>query len=305
MREVGCRAYSRETGADIIECSGHRGKNRLQVLVPVKDRDQQNRGKEDDDIDSDIHDNGTYCLSLNRLSVHADSGDAARMNIVMDLLKTCFDQDDDTGDLDAAAGGTGAGSAEHDHDKQAPGVLRPDVKIRCGVAGGRNNGSHLESCMVESKKEIVKKAPDIDRDRDDSEGNDPQIPADLTDAESFLFILPQEKDKVCIKVDAEQDHENRDDGLLKNRIAGNTVAENAETSGTGGAEAQAETVKKRHARDEEQYDLCDGHTEVDHIEDHGGVADLGNKLSHDRARALRPHHMHLAAHSPLARGWHG
>ena len=159
--------------------------------------------------------------------------------------------------------------------------------------------------MVESKKEVVKKAPDIDRDRDDSEGNDPQIPADLTDAESFLFILPQEKDKVCIKVDAEQDHENRDDGLLKNRIAGNTVAENAETSGAGGAEAQAETVKKRHARDEEQYDLCDGHTEVDHIEDHGGVADLGNKLSHDRARALRPHHMHLTAHSPLTHGHYG
>ena len=153
-------------------------------------------------------------------------------------------------DLDAAACRTGTGAAEHDHDQQAPGVLGPEVKIRCRVAGGRDDGAHLEGRMVECKIKVFKHPPDVDRDRQDTEGDDPKVPSHLTEAECLFFVLSEEKDKVGIEVNAEEDHEDGDNGLLYKGIAGDTVAQHAETSGTGSAETETEAVKEGHARNE-------------------------------------------------------
>ena len=119
MCEVGSGAYGGKAGTDVVESRCHGGEDRLQTLVSVKNRDEKDRGKEDDNVNSDIHDDGTDSVALDRLIIHAHCGDAAGMDIVVDLLQPRLDKDDNTGDLDTAAGGAGAGAAEHDHDEEA------------------------------------------------------------------------------------------------------------------------------------------------------------------------------------------
>ena len=60
-----------------------------------------------------------------RNSVELDLFHGTRMNDTLDLLRDRLDQDNDTGDLDTAAGRTGAGSDHHQYDQDTLGKLWP------------------------------------------------------------------------------------------------------------------------------------------------------------------------------------
>ena len=159
--------------------------------------------------------------------------------------------------------------------------------------------------MVKGHKNVFKQAVDVDRDRDDAEGDDRKVPAHFRQAECFFFIFSEKEIKVGVEVDAEEDHKYRDDRLLQDGIAGDAVSQNTESSGTCCSEAEAKGIKERHSRNEQEYDLRDCDPQVDHVKDLCGIPDLGDELADDRSRALRAHQVHLTAHSAGAHGHDG
>ena len=91
------------------------------------------------------------------------------------------------------------------------------------------------------------------------------------------------------------DHEDRNDHLLPDRIAGKSRIQHSESSGASRSEGQAERVKDRHSEDQEQHHLHHGQRDVHLVQDPGGLACLRDHLLHAGARALRLHQEHRAA----------
>ena len=135
---------------------------------------------------------------------------------------------------------------------------------------------------------------DVDRDRDDREGNDAKISLQLAHFEHFAEFSP-ENEEIGIEVDAEHDDEHRDDALQQAGVARAAVVAHAESAGTGTAEGDAERVKQRHACDLQDDDLRHGDTEVDGIQYFGSVFHARNELADSRARALCAHQVHVVA----------
>ena len=157
--------------------------------------------------------------------------------------------------------------------------------------------------MVKGQKDVVKHPGYVDRDRDNTEGDDQKIPAHLGESEGFLFVFSEKKEKVGVEVDTKKDHKDCDDPLLEEGVARHAVRQDAEASGTRSAEAEAEGIKEGHARQKKQDDLGDSHSEINQVKDLCRVADLGHELADYRAGALRPHHVDLVSH-PASAGRH-
>ena len=80
-----------------------------------------------------------------------------------------------TGDLQTAAGGPGAAAHEHQQHKHRLGIARPLVKIHRGIAGGGDDGGHLEKGVAQRSPHRAVQMADIGRDGNGGKGHDAQI----------------------------------------------------------------------------------------------------------------------------------
>ena len=282
-----------EAGSDVVEGTGHGRENGLEV-VALKYCDRQDRQEEQQHVSGQIDAHAVDGAPVHGLSVHGDVRDGAGMQVFLDLAVNGLAHDHDSGDLHTAAGTAGAGAAEHDQDEQGPGVLRPLVKVRRRETGRRDDRADLESRVMEGQKERREHAPDVDRDRDDRECDDAKISLQLTHLQHFTEFSPDDEE-VRVKVDAEHDDEHRDDALHQRGVAGAAVIANAESACSGTAEGDAESVKQGHSRDQQEDDLRHGDAEVDGVQYFGGVFHARDEFADRRARALRPHQVHVVA----------
>ena len=87
---------------------------------------------------------------FHRMSVELDLSDASRMDNGMKLLFYRFQQDQDSGYLNSAAGGTGRRTHNHQHYQQTAGKLRPGIEVHRGETGGGHHRGHLKRRLVDA-----------------------------------------------------------------------------------------------------------------------------------------------------------
>ena len=136
--------------------------------------------------------------------------------------------------------------------------------------------------------------PHIDRDRDDRECYDAKISLKLAHLEHFVKF-PSQNEEVSVEVDAEHEDKHRDDALHQTGISAAAVVAHAKASRSGAAEGNAECVKQRHSDNNEDNDLCHSDAKINGIQYFGSVFHARNQLADRRARALRPHEVHVVA----------
>ena len=287
--EVFHGAHLIQSRADIVQRSGHRRKICGEAVIVQTD---QKHGEGSDQHIGDEKDiDGPHCLMGDRMAVHLDLFNSPGMGKGEKLLFHRFCHDQEAGYLDAASGAPGAGSCKHQNQQQGFGQLRPEVKICRGISGGGDDGSHLKGRVTQRLAQSGKKAADIPGHDQDGGSDDPKVSFQFLGAES-LTEFPAEDQVVDIEINAEQDHKNGYDHLQMRGIAGHAVVFDTESSGAGGAERDAESVKDGHLSDDQQDDLKQSHGGIDSIQDHGGFPDTGHQLFHGRARAFRLHQIH-------------
>ena len=147
---------------------------------------------------------------------------------------------------------------------------------------------------MERLKQRREHMPHIDRDRDDRECDDAKISLQLAHLEHFVKF-PSQNEEVSVEIDAEHEDEHCDDSLHQSCITSAAVVAHTETSRSGTAERNTERVKQRHSGNDEGDDLGYGDSQVDGIQYFGSVFHARDQLADRRARALRPHEVHVVA----------
>ena len=154
-------------------------------------------------------------------------------------------------------------------------------KVHRGITGGRDDGTYLESRMMESQERIAKFSGDIDRDQKNCTQDDSQISAELLVFQSLPDFF-QKKQEINVEVHTEEDHKDRDHRLLIGRITSNTVILDTETAGARCTEGQSQGIKHRHFSHKEQQKLQQRETDIDSIENLGRGLYRGNKTLQQR-----------------------
>src|SRR5699024_5141680 len=262
--EVFHGAHLIQSRADIVQRSGHRRKICGEAVIVQTD---QKHGEGSDQHIGDEKDiDGPHRLMGDRMAGHLDLFDSPRMGKGEKILYHRFCHDQEAGYLDDASGAPGAGSCKHQNQQQGFGQLRPEVKICRGISGGGDDGSHLKGRVTQRLAQSGKKAADIPGHDQDGGSDDSKVGFQFLGAES-LTEFPAEDQVVDIEINAEQNHKNGYDHLQMRGIAGHAVVFDTESSGAGGAERDAESVKDGHLSDDQQDDLKQSHGGIDSIQD--------------------------------------
>ena len=291
--KVAGRAYFGEAGSDVIECTGHRSEHCFEVKV-LKESDQEHRYREQQHIGGQVDADTVQCASVHCLAVHGDVRHSAGMQVLADLAVHGLEHEHDTGDLHTAAGTACACADKHDQHQQGPGILGPLIEVRRSETGGRDDRRDLERRVMERLIQRREHVPHVDRDRDDRECDDAKISLQLTHLEHFAE-LPSQNEEVGVEVDAEHEDEHCDDTLHQSCVTAAAVVAHTEAARSGTAEGNAECVKQRHSDNDEDDDLRHSDAQVDGIQYFGSVFHARDQLADRRARALRPHEVHVVA----------
>ena len=198
--EVCRRAYQRKTRTDVVDGCGNRREIGDQIM-PFKGKGEY-RSRKDNNKRHDVHVGRADNFMLDRLAVHLDLGDDFRMDIRAQLFDNGFARDEKTRNLDAAAGTACAGTAEHQHDKNCLTCLWPQVEIRRGEAGGRDNRTDLKGRLCQCVKDAGAHAADVARDKRNRSENDDEIGAHFFHAKCLAELVEQNK-IIRIEIDAE------------------------------------------------------------------------------------------------------
>ena len=140
----------------------------------------------------------------------------------------------------------------------------------------------------------------VDGDGDDSHSDDTQVIPDFFGMECLAELL-HDQEEVDIEVDAEQDHEYRNDDLLQSRVISAAGIQDTETTGAGCSERDAERVKQRHAGKQHQGDLQKSQSDIDRVENLCRGLYLGKHPADGGTGALRLHQGHVVAASTKTR----
>ena len=160
------------------------------------------RSDKDDNKRHDVHVGCADNFMLDRLAIHLDLGDDFRMNIRAQFFDNGFARDEKTRNLDAAAGTACAGTAEHQHDENGLACFWPQVEIRRGKTGCRDNRTDLKSRLCQCVKDAGAHAANIARDKRNRSENDDEIGAHFFHAKCLAELMEQNK-IIRIEIDAE------------------------------------------------------------------------------------------------------
>ena len=231
---------------------------------------------------------------LNGLVIHLDLFDTLGVDIGAKLLAHGFAHNEETGHLNAAAGTAGTGTNKHQQHQDQLGGGGPQIKVTGGIAGGGNDRSHLKKYLGQRVEHALTAMENIDKDHRCSTQNDQQISTDLFHGESILEVLEQ-NEIIGVEVNAEQHHKDGNDPLAIGRIAGDAVILYAKAAGARRAEAMGHCFKGRHTAQQQQQDLDQRQSDINDIQDAGGIAQTRYQLAHRGAGALGPHQVDVAA----------
>ena len=212
----------------------------------------------------------------------------------MKLTQHRLNGNQETGNLDAAAGTAGTGTYKHQHDQNGFAGFRPLVEIRGGKAGGGDNRSHLKGRLCQGTEQATGKMPDIEGDKPHRSQNNQQIGTYLLHAKCFAELAEQQV-IIKIEIDAEQDHKDRDNPLQCVGITGNAVSADTKTTGTGGTNTGGHRIEQRHAIEIQQKQLQQGQTKINAIQNTGCGTDFRYQLAHRGTRAFRTHQVDVGA----------
>ena len=281
-----------QSGSDIVQGRGDRRKVRLQVKII--DRDQQNADRHHQEIRHDKHIDAAQHRVFQRLSVILDLPDIVRVDRVVQLLDDRLNRNLDPGYLDAAARGPGAGTAEHQQDQHPLAEVGPQLEVRRRISGCRDDRGNLERSVLQRQEPARIQMTDGCRDQGDGYTDDREIGHHLR---HLRHILDMSGDDQVIhgEIRSEQDHEDRNHDLLRNRIARQPGVQNREASRAGRTKGQAEAVKQRHSQNKQKHRFNRGQADIHLIQDAGRLSGLRDHLLHARPRALRLHEIHRAA----------
>ena len=164
------------------------------------------------------------------------------MHVDVHIATQPFSQQQETGDLYAAAGRPGTGAADHQTKQNGLGKSRPAVKIRNGESGGGNDGGDRKRRLVHHRPQSGIQVADIPGDAQNGQHDNHQI-----DAQFFIkkraFKTLQQQHIENREIDSEQQHERRGHRLGKGGIAGHGIIQNPEAAGSGRAESDAYRVE--------------------------------------------------------------
>ena len=214
------------------------------------------------------------------------------MQIQLQFLACRFTQDQKTGYLDTAACTSCTGSHKHKDNQNSLRKYRPHIEICGSISSSRNDGSHLESSLLESSSKACEHFSCINSDSYNGQANNPQIV-------TYLFILGclhyflRQKQIIGIKVDSKKNHKDRDHHLIIRAVACNTVIFDTKTTGTCGTKTKAQCIKQRHFSNEKENDLHNSQNNVYGIQNLGCGLYLRHQFADRRSRALCFHQIHV------------
>ena len=231
---------------------------------------------------------------LDRLAVNLDAAHTPGMQQLDQFFFYCFQHDQEAGNLNAAACTSGTGTDKHQQDKDGAGKLRPQVKVCCGIAGCCNDGSNLENRLLECLCKAAEISAYIEGDRKRCGGDNQQIGTNLFTFPCLSEFTDQDQE-VGVKVDAEQDHKDRDNDLTIGGIACNAVVFDAEAAGARRAEGERDGIKQRHAAKQQEENLNNCQDNVNHVQNFCSGFYLRNQTGNGGTRAFCLHQVHMAA----------
>ena len=220
-----------------------------------------------------------------------------------DLRTDRLEQNQNTGHLDAAAGGACARSAEHQQYQNHFAEHRPQVEVFSTVPRCCDNRCNLKGCMMEALRQRVEQSPDVDRNHQNAHRDNQEITAHLLHPEGLLLVLP-EKEIVRIEVHAERQHEDRNDPLLQRCIAPAAVVPDTEAAGSRCSEGDADRIEALHSGQKKQHQLDAGQTDINKIQNLRTFLHARHQLPDRRSRALCLHQLHVVAARHRNNGQH-
>lgn len=290
--EILCWADPFQAGTDVVEGGGNGGEVGHHV-APFQ-RDQKDRGGEDDHVGDKKDVDGAQHFVVDWFAVQLDFFHAVRMKVGPHLLDNALDHDDTARYLDAATGAACAGADEHEQNQYSPAGGGPEVKVGGGKTGGCDDGGNLKSCMGQGFKGGGVAIQNLEEDKSGRTENDDKVPANFLHGKG-LFEFAEQDQVVGVEVDAKQRHENGVDPLLIGGIAHHAVVFDGKAAGACGTKGGGQRVEQWQLAGQQKQHLQDGHAQINQIQDAGSVLDLRHQLAHRRAGALGAHQVHVGA----------
>ena len=226
------------------------------------------------------------------VTVHFQFLYASRMDQSLQFFSNRLYQDHQTGYFNTAAGTSCTGAYQHKKHQDRPWDFRPLVKVCSRVSGGGDNRAYLESSLLESLSEAGVLIGHHYGDHNDRYQDDAEIPADFFNRKCFLeFFL---KDQIVgAEVNTKEDHGDGHYYLQVYGIAGHTVVFDPESSGSGRTKGNGQSIKKRHASNQQEDDLYNGHSQIYQVQGFGCGTDSRGQFIYRRSRALCFHQVHM------------
>ena len=298
--EIAGGADGFEAGTDVIEGTQHRGEVGAHGKTVQRNDGEDN--KDNQHIGCQIGIGVVQNLLADGIAVVAHHLHLAGIQHLTDIPAQSLHQQQKPGNLQTAAGGAGAGAHHHQAQQQRSGEAGPQVKICGGIAGGGDDGAHLESGMADGFLQggVVTAGKQIQGDQHNTSQDDADVGPQLLVTEHALK-LPQEQQIVTAEIDTEENHEHGGHILQVGAVAGKGIGFYTEAAGTGGAKGMTDGFKQIHTAQHQEKDIQNRQYDVKDVQDPGGGAHFGNQLAHIGAGAFRPQQVHGKA-LPLAAG---
>ena len=279
------------------ECGGE-----IRREVQPVERHDQPGDEQDDDVEREVRQGVVDGLPVDRLAVEADVFHAARAQHLLDLDRAGFEQQHHARELQTAGGAAGAAADKHQQHEQELGVFRPEIEVRGGKAGRRDDRCDLEERIAQRMADAAVEIADVKCDRDDGKGDHTEEPAQLLVAQRGADVAEQDE-VIQAEVDAEEYHEHaHDDVDIGAVVVADAQRARGQAAGAGGGERVQQRIVKAHAAGDEQNHLHERERDVQQVEDGGGLADARHELADRRAGHLGAHDVHRAV---AAHGQHG
>ena len=140
--EVAHRAYKSQTGTYVAQ-AGNGGGEAGGKIKPVQTH-QKSRSKQDNHVQGEKCVGGAYGVLVQRGAVETYYLYLIGTDKLVDTAADAFEQDDDSGDLDSAAGASRAGAYKHQQHQHKLGCGGPQGEVRNTETGGGDYGRYVE-----------------------------------------------------------------------------------------------------------------------------------------------------------------
>lgn len=227
--------------------------------------------------------------------LEADVFDGLRVYQYEKLLSDFLHHDDESGNLEATAGGAGAGTGKHQEQKKHLARLRPGREIEGRVTGGRDDRADREGAVMQCIQEVAAvHLHDVEREEKGTKGDDAEVDTRFLALKRIveLSLLHQVVD---IEVHTEHDHRYGDQELAQHAVVGHTGVTDGESTRAGAAEGDTDRVIDAHAAQEEQDDPEEGQCCINLIQCLRGICNTRHDLADIRSRGLGLHDHHIVA----------